>query len=103
MIEVKTIIEVRIATPPGESDLCIYPNPVPGRMTVQYSLYQDTPARISIYSASGREMLSFTGRELSRRGENALNVDMAKMPPGMYLMELLSGASRIVRRFVLAR
>ncbi len=97
------VLEVRLNSAPGKLDLHIYPNPATGLLQASSDLPDGAPARIAIYSPAGEEVMSCAVSGPSGGSGHSLSLDLTSMPPGHYLIELLAGTSRIVRRFVLAR
>lgn len=74
-----------------ENGFRLYPNPA----TEQVWIELENPATLSVYSLSGKQLLSLTVVE----GRNLLNVSV--LAPGMYLVEVIThDKSRFTKRFI---
>jgi hypothetical protein len=98
------VVEVSIGGAPRTLALhAAYPNPASDRIAVRYTLPDAGSARIAVYAMTGQEVMSFGGGEFSGAGEHLLSVNTSTLAPGGYLIELLTGDTRLVRRFVVRR
>ena len=68
------------------------PNPAVGNMTVSFSLFDASPARLEVFDLAGRQVLV---RDLDglEPGPHRLDVEAGTMRPGVYLLRLVQGAN----------
>jgi hypothetical protein len=79
----------------------VYPNPAGGTLHVKVYSAVAQPARLSLTGARGGNVLSEV-RPL-QAGENTLSVAVDRLPAGLYLLEVGSGAGRLTQKVVIAR
>jgi hypothetical protein len=102
--EYSPVVEVSIGSAPYTLTLhAAYPNPASDRISVRYTLPDDRAARIAVYAMTGQNVMFFGGGDHSVAGEHLLLVNTSALAPGVYLIELLSGDTRLLRQFVVQR
>ncbi len=81
--------------------LSVIPNPVSQTASVIYYLHESTHVTAEITSIDGRRVHSFS-KINGQMGENTLNLDISKLPAGMYFLSLrtkkLSQVTRIIKQ-----
>jgi chitodextrinase len=79
----------------------VYPNPAQGILRVKVYAAAAQPVKLALTSARGAHVLSEV-RNL-QAGENILSVAVDRLPAGLYLLEVGSGAGRLTKKVVIAR
>lgn len=77
----------------------VYPNPANDNCYVTFALEGAAPVEIELTDISGRVIKSF-GKEMSLPGNNSRLIDLNGIAPGNYLINIISGDSRISRKVV---
>jgi len=90
---------------PDELRLAARPNPSPGTARILYALPRTSAVRLSVYDVAGHRVATLVDRiqEAGRRELvwNGRNARGEPLGPGVYLMELLTGAERTVGKLVI--
>jgi hypothetical protein len=73
-----------------------------GRVTLRFTLPRAGIVRISIASLDGKEMGTLASG-LSSAGENRLDVDVSRIPPGQYRLSLQTRDGNASTRLVVAK
>jgi outer membrane protein assembly factor BamB len=81
-----------------QNNLLLSPNPCNGAFTFRYSAGQYGKIRINIRDATGRSVLSRDFAAFSNEVSETINI--ASLPPGMYVFELQNGDAGMVRKLV---
>jgi len=85
--------------------LGICPNPSPGAARIDYTLPRASRVRLAVYDIAGSRVATLADRmEEAGRGEMSWDGRGARgerLPPGVYVVELLAGTERRVSRLVL--
>ncbi len=80
-------------------DLSYYPNPNNGKFTLKMSVKSADPLKVSIMDLSGKiiheeEIKTFDGNY-------SKDFDLSEQPSGIYLLQVLQGKSRLVRKIMI--
>jgi hypothetical protein len=68
----------------GEQEICIFPNPTKGEITVEITnLQQTAPEKLEVFSLAGESVFS------ENMLQNKTVVDLSKLPPGTYVLKIL--------------
>ncbi|MEZ4651225.1 MAG: fibronectin type III domain-containing protein [Candidatus Eisenbacteria bacterium] len=90
-----------------EGVLSLYPNPMRGRMTVQFSLQEAGRAQVEVYEVTGRlrlrEDLGELGNGLHTWEWQGGTRDGAELPSGTYFLRFRAGNDVWTQRFVVVR
>ena len=90
---------------PAQTSLAASPNPSQGSTRITYALPKAADVRLSIYDLHGRRVATLReGRESGGPGQvswNATSEEGRPLPTGIYLVELVAGAERRVRRLAI--
>jgi outer membrane protein assembly factor BamB len=81
-----------------QNNLLLSPNPCNGAFTFRYSAGQHGKVSINIRDATGRSVLSRDFAAFSNEVSETINI--ASLPPGMYVFELQNGDAGMVRKLV---
>ncbi|MES2762672.1 MAG: T9SS type A sorting domain-containing protein [Bacteroidota bacterium] len=83
----------------GDRDLNVYPNPTNGSITVDFdhSAY-DQPDSYSIMDITGKKI-----EVAAIRKANSITIDISALQPGVYLLEVLKGSKKTVKKITLQK
>jgi hypothetical protein len=82
----------------GINSVNVYPSPTHSDVFISYTIDKDTEMDIRISNVQGRTML--TDKISCYKGTNSsLPISVKELPPGVYLMEIICGKERAVKRF----
>ena len=68
----------------------VYPNPTVGLTNVDVSLLKDENVTLSVVDIMGKQML-YENRGIISEGDQEIPVDLSKLAPGIYLINLQAG------------
>lgn len=85
----------------GNSAVTTSPNPASDNVEVAFSLEQPSDVRITVFDLQGRELMQTQGAYGA--GENAIRLNVASIPAGIYYYHLRTSESTVVRRFTVVR
>ncbi|PSR55163.1 hypothetical protein AHMF7605_17440 [Adhaeribacter arboris] len=83
--------------------LSAYPNPAPGKVTVQFTLPQTQAAQLKVYNLQGKEISTLFQGEAKANQMYQVEWQADKQATGMYLMQLQTPAKRRQYKLLLAR
>ena len=91
---------ITISDKPLAKKLIIFPNPSPGRFSIQNSVEFGGPGTLSIYGSDGRQVLQ---RTLENVAEAWLDIDLSEHPAGLYFVRLLAGKVGYTEKLLLQK
>jgi hypothetical protein len=68
----------------------IYPNPVTGNASIEFTMIKTENVEISLLDATGKSMRVITNRQF-QQGKNTTSMDMTDLPAGFYFIQLRTG------------
>ena len=84
-----------------------YPNPFNPSTTIKFGLPEDTHVKITIYSITGQKIITLAYGSYSKGYHelkwNGRNYAGASVSNGIYIYELKSGSSRLIKKMVFAK
>jgi len=96
--EYSEVVSVQRSTNGGFSVLNMYPMPTDRAVTLQVSLEEDTNLTFTVSDMAGR-VLSIRKME-GTKGINSMDLDVADLPPGQYLVEIDNGVVKLPQQLV---
>ena len=84
----------------SEIKLSVYPNPTNDNTTVEYELAEQAEVSLSVVNQMGQEILKLVDNEIQERGEYRSKLDIKKLSPGIYFLQLQLKDVVISRKFV---
>ena len=103
VVESASSVGVVLATTPAHVTLQgLYPQPATATTRVEYALPAAVPVTVTLYDALGRQVQR-QPLGMQAAGARQARLDVAALPPGLYLVELATPAARQVRTLVVAR
>ena len=72
----------------------VYPNPFSDRITINIEMQHGSAAEIGIYNLTGKIVTG--SHELLSEGTNSISLSTATLPPGIYLLRVLSREGMIL-------
>jgi hypothetical protein len=88
----------REAEPEVSNEVVILPNPAYDKVHVLFHTARSEDITIRLFDITGRTLQHLT--MTSQAGENTAAFDIASLPSGIYLIELVTSAQQTVRRFI---
>ncbi|MBL7727302.1 MAG: T9SS type A sorting domain-containing protein, partial [Dinghuibacter sp.] len=79
-------------------EMQLFPNPTQGNITIALQWAEEEPATVTVTNTAGK--LSGTYPVQLRKGENLLPVNTALLPPGAYLVSVITAGKRVNRLFL---
>jgi len=83
----------------AEVSMNVYPNPVYDITNIDYTLPDFSHVVISIYDIQGKEVLQVTDDQVLP-GKNSVQVNVSALPPGIYILRLISGNDAVIQKIV---
>ncbi len=78
--------------------LQLYPNPADHLLTLDFELSQSTLVKVSVYNIIGQPLLNVDWN--LPLGTNQKQLDISKLPDGIYILKMSTGDRIISRNFV---
>jgi hypothetical protein len=95
------------AIPTATAFDAVAPNPAPGRTTLAFSLSEEGPVDLTIYSVDGRRVTSLVhetrGAGAYRIAWEGTHADGTRVAPGLYFVRLTTAHARFTRSVILVR
>lgn len=76
--------------PAGRGRLLVFPNPCRGRATVSLEAWAPNPARVRLYDINGRRVMTTVDAGAAKE-KTGIDLDLAKLPRGVYLVTVVNG------------
>jgi hypothetical protein len=80
----------------------VTPNPVANTASVNFSIGNDMPVKITVANTMGQTVMTITDTQLSA-GEYALPIDASALASGVYMIHIQLPDRRFVQKMVVAR
>jgi len=81
---------------PATASMLVYPNPIPGKTTLEFTLLMEERITIDLADAPGRTLSTFMDSEHLPAGEHQLDITLpATLPSGPYLIVISSPSGRM--------
>lgn len=84
---------------PSQDEISISPNPFRSNFNVTINAKEDTKGRIALISSLGVKMQEKAGINFSK-GSNRITFDGSNLPGGMYMVEIMVGDLKTVRKIM---
>lgn len=91
---------INVLGKPLARKLTIFPNPGPGRFSIQSSVELSGPGTLSIYGSDGRQVLH---RSLENASGSSLDIDLSEHPAGLYFVRLQAGKVGYTEKILLQK
>ncbi len=79
-----------------------YPNPVASTTTLPFTIIERTHVRLAVYDASGRCVQTLVD-DVRMPGDHLVQLDAARLQPGVYFYRLETGTERMTRKLAIVR
>jgi hypothetical protein len=79
----------------------VYPNPSRGSLTVNYNNSVTGHTQLNVYDTWGR--IVFNKTEAGIKGSNTYYLDLNKLTPGVYILQLINGTEQKQEKFVITK
>jgi hypothetical protein len=93
--------DVRLANDPNFRPYEVYPNPTADKLFLDFVPWQDGYLQISIFDMLGNLMNST--RHFVHEGDNTISFDVGQYSAGMYVMQIMEGSEKHVKKFSVER
>ena len=80
----------------------VYPNPASGSIRVPFTITETAPVTIDVFDGLGRHVRTLIDRSV-HPGSHVLEMDVADLAPGMYVVRASAAEQQEIRRFIVAR
>jgi hypothetical protein len=84
-------------------DLRVYPNPANQFLSIEFSLQSSLVGHISLISISGAQVKSIVSQRIFNSGVNLFNATLSDVPPGVYLISIITESGFITQRIIVSR
>lgn len=86
-----------------EASVNVYPNPMAANGTIELQLYSSNNISIHLMDLTGRVAVSLVEQDDLSAGSYLFSLGDLQMPNGMYLVEVVIGNKRVVRKLMLEK
>lgn len=100
VIRLYPAISTSVGTVQDLAEASIYPNPVQGLATLDYTLNTRMPVELDVFDLHGRRMIMPHARVQHGPGQHSTSLQAEALAPGLYTLVLRSAEERTVLRFV---
>jgi hypothetical protein len=85
------------------NDLKVYPNPTNENITIQFSLPETISGRIMLVNISGVQIKDLVSQHNFNSGSNSFHVNLSDVPPGVYLISIITEKGFKTQRVIISR
>ncbi len=80
-------------------DINVFPNPVNGNATIEFSIYDDSDVSISLYDVIGKNVMNIYEGRL-QNGPNKVNMNTSDINKGVYFVRVKAGNSIVTKKVI---
>jgi len=84
-------------------DLRVYPNPANQNISIEFSLPNSLDGHISLINISGVQVKSIVSQRTFNSGMNLFNANLTDVPPGVYLISIITDNGFKTQRIIISR
>ncbi len=95
---IKVNVDIDVAETPLGKSLELYPNPAKATVNLEFNTLKDGKAHIRLSDVTGKEVL--TENEQNINGRYSRQIDVSKLPAGIYLLEVDDGEYITSRKLI---
>lgn len=88
---------------PSQVRFKIYPNPTDGIINMEYSLPENTEAKIQIFDNSGRLIRTIQNTANLTRGDYHNIIDISGLTPGLYFLTIFTQLATVTEKIILMK
>lgn len=85
-----------------KSEVLVYPNPVKGNSTLEFTLNYDSEVKVVIYNINGQIVNEVYKGNVSGEVNNAININASAMKSGVYILKLMTNKETVTRSLLIA-
>jgi Pregnancy-associated plasma protein-A/Secretion system C-terminal sorting domain/Fibronectin type III domain len=93
------VTELEIPVTVEEADFRMFPNPAADRVVLEVDMYADIDVQVSVADAAGKQVT--TASRFLRKGDNQIELDMARLNNGIYFVQVRNGERVSTRKLVI--
>lgn len=83
-------------------DFKVYPNPAKSNISIEFELTESLKGKISLINISGYEVKTIINTEFVK-GNNLFNVDLSDIPPGIYIISIITDKGFKTQRIIVSQ
>jgi hypothetical protein len=85
-----------------KAEVSLYPNPVKGNSTLEFTLNYDSKVKVVIYNMNGQIVNEVYEGKVSSEVKNAININSTGMKSGVYIVKLTSNRESVTKSLLIA-
>ena len=110
LILAESFLNKQVKSPTGINSLSdnpfafqVFPNPFQDKLQITYTISENTPVTVALYSSAGAKLVTLVSNEL-QSGTQVISQDVAKytQQPGVYLLKITTGDKTFTEKIVKA-
>jgi Pregnancy-associated plasma protein-A/Secretion system C-terminal sorting domain/Fibronectin type III domain len=93
------VTELEIPVSVEDAEFRMFPNPAADRVVLEVDMYGDTDVQVSVADAAGKQVT--TASRFLRKGDNQIELDLARLNNGIYFVQVRNGERVSTRKLVI--
>jgi Pregnancy-associated plasma protein-A/Secretion system C-terminal sorting domain/Fibronectin type III domain len=93
------VTELEIPLTMESADFRMFPNPTADRVVLDVDMYADVDVQVSVADAAGKQVA--TASRFLRKGDNQIELDLARLNNGIYFVQVRNGDRISTRKLVI--
>ncbi len=85
-----------------KAEVTVYPNPVKGNSTLEFTLNYDSKVKVVIYNINGQIVNDVYEGKVSGEVKNAININSTGMKSGVYIVKLTTDRESVTKSLLIA-
>ena len=85
-----------------KAEVSVYPNPVKGNSTLEFTLNYDSKVKVVIYNMNGQIVNEVYEGNVSGEVKNAININATAMKSGVYIVKLTTNRETVTKSLLIA-
>jgi hypothetical protein len=86
-----------------KAEVSVYPNPVKGNSTLEFTLNYDSKVKVVIYNINGQIVNEVYEGNVSSEVKNAININASAIKSGVYILKLTTEKESITKSLLIAK
>ncbi len=85
----------------GKNTLHFFPNPVRNQLIIHYEMHNGQTTYVELIDLNGRKVVAQTIQMV--KGHNEFQMDLSKMPDGLYFLRVMEGENHFLEKVVISK